>query len=326
MANVLISTTPFASQDSAPLDSLADLGVHVIMNPLGRRLTADELTHLIPDIDVLIAGTEPITAQVLDAATKLRLISRVGIGLDNVDLVAARDRGIQVSYTPDAPAPAVAELTIGLALSLLRGVQRANVDLHVGRWNRHMGRRLAEVTFGIVGVGRIGSRVIDHLSGFGPPTILACDIRQADIEMSNSSVHWVDRDYLFRNADVVSLHVPLTSATRHLVSKKQLMTMKPDALLINTARGGIVHEQDLFEALSGGHLGGAAIDVFEQEPYQGPLGTLPCALLTCHMGSMTSDCRAQMEIEATNEVVRYFQRRPLEGLVPEAEYEEQTRL
>ena len=326
MANVLISTTPFAIQDSTPLDALADLGIDVTMNPFGRRLTADELTHLISDIEVLIAGTEPITAEVLDAATNLRLISRVGIGLDNVDLLAARDRGIQVSYTPDAPAPAVAELTIGLALSLLRGVQFANVEMHAGRWNRHMGRRLAEVTFGILGVGRIGSRVIEHLSGFGPPTILANDIRETEIEIESPNVRWVDKDYLLRNADVVSLHVPLTSATRHLVSRKQLMTMKPDALLINTARGGIVNELDLFEVLSGGHLGGAAIDVFEQEPYQGPLGTLPSALMTCHMGSMTRDCRAQMEIEATNEVVRYFQRRPLKGLVPEAEYEEQTRL
>jgi D-3-phosphoglycerate dehydrogenase len=220
----------------------------------------------------------------------------------------------------------VAELTIGLVLSLLRGIQSANVDLHGGTWNRLSGRRLSEVNFGLIGVGRIGSRVLEHLSGFGPPTIFANDDRANEIDIKEPALTWVDKDDIFENADVVSLHIPLTADTRHLVARDQLLRMKPDAILINTARGGIVNEPDLSDVLAGGHLGGAAIDVFEEEPYTGPLTAQPRALLTCHMGSMTSDCRAQMEIEATNEAVRFFTGLPLEGLVPASEYEVQARL
>lgn len=321
MADVLITTVPFAAHDSTSLEALANIGVDVAFNPFGRRLTAHELIQIIGDAEVLIAGTEPITAEVMDAATRLRLISRVGIGLDNVDLQAARDRGIQVSYTPDAPAPAVAELTIGLALSLLRGIQVANTDLRTGSWRRHMGRRLSEVTFGILGVGRIGTRVVNHLAAFGPPRILVNDIRQVPLDAQGPEVEWVDADFLIQNADVISIHVPLTSLTRNLIAKPQLLKMKPDALLINTARGGIVNENDLIDVLSDGQLGGAAIDVFENEPYHGPLLAQTRALLTCHMGSMTTDCRSKMEIEATEEAVRYFSNKPLESLVPESEYQ-----
>jgi D-3-phosphoglycerate dehydrogenase len=270
---------------------------------------------------VLIAGTEPITDMVLARAHRLKLISRVGIGLDSVDLLSAERRGILVSYTPDAPAPAVAELAVGLMLSLLRFVHVVNGQMHRGEWQRHYGRRLAEATVGIVGAGRIGRRVLGHLAGFGAPRVLVNDLeRPRDIEYAGR-LEWVDKESLYREADVISLHVPLTPQTRNMITREHLERMKADAVVVNTARGGIINERDLAEVLQAGHLAGAAVDVFEQEPYHGPLSNIDRCLLTSHMGSMSVDCRTRMEIEATQEAVRFLRGEPLMGRVPAAEYD-----
>lgn len=320
MAKVLITTVPFGAHNQLPIDLLKSLGVDFEINPIGRRLTESELVEMAAKSEIIIAGTEPITARVMDAAPGLKLISRVGIGLDNVDLLAARDRGVAVSYTPDAPAPAVAELTIGLMLSLLRHTQVANLTMHRGEWHRQMGRRIPEVTIGIIGTGRIGSRVLRRLVPFGSPRILANDLEPQSNLVPELKVEWVDKETIYREADVISLHLPMTKQTRNMIGREHLMMMKPDALLINTARGGIINEVDLYEVMLNDHLGGAAIDVFQEEPYVGKLKDIDRCLLTCHMGSMSVDCRSRMEIEATEEVVRYLRGLPLESSVPIEEY------
>lgn len=324
MARVLITTVPFAVHNRLPLDLLEGIGVDYVINPIGRRLTEDELAELVGDTEILIAGTEPITAKVMDAAPNLRLISRVGIGLDNVDLLSARQRGISVSYTPEAPAPAVAELTIGLMLSLLRHTHVSNVQMHRGHWERQMGRRVPEVTIGIIGTGRIGSRVLRRLAAFGTPRILVNDLNPRPSLVTELKLEWVGKETIYREADVISLHLPLTPQTRGMIGRAELELMKPDALLINTSRGGIIDEAALFDAMTAGQLGGAAIDVFEQEPYAGPLGEIDRCLLTSHMGSMSVDCRSRMEIEASEEAVRYLRDLPLESLVPEDEFASQA--
>jgi len=172
MPKALITTVPFADKNRLPLELLEKANIDYLINPLNKKLTEDELTEMVSDFDVIIAGTEPITKKVMDAATNLKMISRVGIGLDSVDLLEAEKRGIVVSYTPDAPAPAVAELTVGLMLTLLRSVQLSNMEMHNGKWHRFFGRRLSEITVGIIGVGRIGTGVIEHLKGFGSVNIL----------------------------------------------------------------------------------------------------------------------------------------------------------
>jgi D-3-phosphoglycerate dehydrogenase len=165
MPKALITTVPFGEKNRLPLEQLEAAGIEYLINPIGRKLKEDELAEMVSDFDVLIAGTELITDKVMNSASRLKLISRVGIGLDGVDLLAAERRGIKVSYTPDAPAPAVAELTIGLMLSLLRSVHVANAQIHRGEWHRHFGRRISEVTIGIIGTGRIGGRVLRRLAG-----------------------------------------------------------------------------------------------------------------------------------------------------------------
>jgi D-3-phosphoglycerate dehydrogenase len=318
---VLITTVPFGQHCPDALDRLRHEGIEYTLNPLGRRLTEHELADLIGDFDLLIAGTEPITARVLAAAPKLRLISRVGIGLDSVDLLAARARGIAVSYTPDAPAPAVAELTLGLMIALLRHVGPADRSLRTGTWRRMMGQRLDGLTVGVVGAGRVGRRVIRMVrAAFPSTTMLATDLLPDPAFGREHRVQWVEPPAIYAGADIVTIHVPLTASTRNMVAARELAQMKPSAFLINTARGGIVNERDLAQALRAGRLAGAAVDVFDEEPYRGELAELDNVLLTCHMGSMSIDCRMRMEIEATDEIVRFARNEPLIRLVPDEEY------
>lgn len=321
MKKVLITTVPFGEKNPLPLELLAEAGVSFEINPLGKKLTEHELAEMVADYDVIIAGTEPITDRVMSKASNLKFISRVGIGLDSVDLCAARNRNILVSYTPEAPAKAVSELTIGLILNLLRSVHTSNARMHQGSWMRIFGRRLGEVTVGLIGLGRVGTGVLSRLQGFGCPRILVNDIQPKRHLETAFEFDWVDKETIYKEADVISLHVPLTKLTRKMIQKPELEMMRPDAVLVNTARGGIVDEGDLYDILKEERIGGAAIDVFEQEPYNGPLREIESCLLTSHMGSMSVDCRSRMEIEATEEVVRFLSGKTLENLVPEEEYE-----
>ncbi|WKZ36497.1 MAG: NAD(P)-dependent oxidoreductase [Anaerolineales bacterium] len=319
---VLITTVPFGQADRYPLNLLESNQIEYVINPVGRRLKEEELVEMIPDFGVLIAGTEPITEKVIASAPNLGLIARVGIGLDNVHLLAARERGIQVTYTPDAPSPAVAELTIGQMLSLLRGLSMADRNMRNGVWHRFMGRRLSGITVGLIGVGRVGKLVARHLSGGFPGIrILGNDLSIDDEFGKTHNVQWVEKEHIYREADVISLHLPLTPITRRLITVREIEMMKRDALLVNTSRGNMIDEHDLAEALRAGRIAGASIDVFEREPYTGELSTLENCLLTSHMGSMSLDCRSRMEIEATEEAIRFLRKEPLKCLVPQSEYE-----
>ena len=320
MSKTLITTVPFGDKNPLPLELLKNAGIDYLINPHNKKLTEDELADLVTDFDVVIAGTEPITKKVMTRASKLKLISRVGIGLDNVDLFAAKKRGIKGSYTPDAPTPAVVELTIGMMLSLLRYIHVSNSQMHQGQWYRYYGRRLSEVAIGIIGVGRIGMGVLRHIQGFNSPSILLNDVIPNQKHIANASLEWVEKERIYQEADIISLHLPLTRLTKNMIRKEHLLSMKKDALVINTSRGGIINEVDLYEVMQTGHLSGVAIDVFEDEPYDGPLKEIERCLLTSHMGSMSIDCRSRMEIEATEEAVRMIVGQALEGEVPEEEY------
>ena len=236
MSKVLITTIPFADKNRQPLDLLENRGIEYLINPFNKKLTENELIEVVSDFDVIIAGTELITKKVMDAATNLKMISRVGIGLDSVDLLEAEKRDIVVSYTPDAPAPAVAELTIGLMLSLLRSIQLSNMEMHEGKWHRFFGRRLSEVTIGIIGIGRIGTAVLQHLQGFGSPKILVNDISYDKNVDKNVNSKDDNNSQLFKEKMFVSLdtmspsirfysHVRVSSVLDHEV---MLLAKGPD--------------------------------------------------------------------------------------------------
>ena len=316
---MLVTTHPFGEIDRDPIQLLENEGIPFTPNPFRRRLTEEELAEWIAPYEALIAGTEPITEAVLRKAPNLRLIARVGIGLDSVALNVARSLGIAVTYTPSAPSPGVAELTIGQMLALLRRTVTADSEIRRGVWQRRIGRRLGLMTVGVIGVGRIGRLVIEHLRGWGT-RVLANDLKR-DLEFARrAGCEWTDVNTIFREADIITLHVPLTPRTRGMIGKRELAMMKPDAILINTARGEIVDEAALAATLRAHPGFAAAIDVFAEEPYRGELTALPNCVLSAHMGSATRDCRLRMELEAAQEVVRYFRGEPFAIPVPEEEY------
>ena len=312
---ILVSTFPFSSNSNEPLNILKSLNVDLIVNPLNKKLSSQELINLIYDVDILIAGTENITKEVIDSAPNLKLITRVGIGLDNLDIEYAKSKGIFITYTPDAPSPAVAELTLAFMLSCSRKIFFANKEMHQGNWNRYFGKRLSKMKIGLIGVGRIGTLVIKCLESFGLNEIYLNDIEEKKI-YSSIKINWVEKEFIYSNCDIISLHLPLTLKTKNLLNITELRKVKSDAIIINTSRGGIINEKDLFEFLLTNPTNQAAIDVFETEPYFGELIKLDNCILTSHMGSMSEDCRLLMEIEACNEVSHYMKGHSFNNLIP----------
>ncbi len=306
MPKIAISTSSFDIEGNAALRELqARAGVEVVLNPHGRRMTEAEIGALLNrDTVGLIAGLEPLTRGVLEAAKDLRVISRCGVGLDNVDQDAAREYNVDVYTTPDAPSDAVAELTMGLMLAALRGICMVDRALREGQWTRHRGRLLAGQTVGILGLGRIGRRVAELSQAFGA-RVLACD----PVAAPPPGVDTVAYDALLESCDVLCVHLPLTKETRHLIDAGALARLKPGALLINTSRGAVVDEQALVDALESHHLGGAGLDVFEHEPYAGPLTHFDHVVLSAHLGSSTHETRARMEQEAGENLLAGLRRR-----------------
>ncbi|NVJ91162.1 MAG: phosphoglycerate dehydrogenase [Methylocystaceae bacterium] len=319
---IIVTTVPFSDTDKTPTQLLEQESIKYSINPLNRKLKPNEVADIISDHSIVIAGTEPITAEVMDACPNLKAICRVGIGLDSVDLIEAKKRGITVSYTPDGPSTAVAELSLGLILDALRNISSANQKMRNGIWHRYHGSRIAKSTIGIIGMGRIGALLTNHLCrGFPDVKILANDIIDKSDQFTYDNIEWVGKDTIYKESDVISLHIPLTATTRDLIGADELNMMKPSSALVNTARGSIVNEKALAEALKNNEIRMAAVDVFEEEPYNGELLELDNIILTCHMGSMTKDCRARMEIEATEEAIRFMKGEDFMNPVPESEYE-----
>jgi D-3-phosphoglycerate dehydrogenase len=329
MYSVFISTTPFGERDPEPLESLKRTGWKIRLNSFGRKMTALEVAAEASDCDGIVAGTEDL-GPLIERNKRIRIISRVGVGLDSVPLNKCLRRGIAVSYTPNAVTPAVAEFTVAAMLASCRHIARTDRALRNGKWQRHFGVRLETSCIGIVGFGRIGSRVARTLTGFKPKEILVADILDKSEELSalrssGVSVRTATLEEILEKSDIISLHVPLTPETRNMFDGKNIGMMKKDSYLINTARGGIVNEAALYEALQSEKISGAAIDVFETEPYTGPLRKLENILITAHIASCSIDCRAQMEYEASEDLIRHLSGSALRSPVPLFEYENQSR-
>lgn len=310
-----VSTDPFASISKEPVNLLKYNGFDYRCNEFGRKITSEELAGEIGDADVLIAGTENITREVFERAPNLKLISRVGIGLDGIDFGLCKEYGVRVAYTPDAPTIAVAELTVGLMLDCGRKVTETNNNLKVRDiWRRHMGMLLNGRTVGLMGLGRIGKTLVHLLGGFNVKFI-AHD-HNPDIAFSKLyNINLASKVDVLKYSDIVSIHLPLTERTRDYITYEDLSLMQQHAILINTARGGIVNEDDLCRALEAREIAGAAVDVFYEEPYDGCLKSYDNCILTCHMGASTTSSRVDMEVQAVQEAVRFSQGKPLKNEV-----------
>ncbi|HEF2147198.1 TPA: phosphoglycerate dehydrogenase [Campylobacter coli] len=311
---VFVSTHPFGETSKIPLELLDKNGFEVRINNRGRKITSKELSKDIGEAEVLIAGTEKITEDVLRNAPNLKLISRVGIGLDGIDFELCRKYNIKVVYTPDAPTMAVAELCVGLILDLSRKISFTDANLKQGIWNRHMGMLLYGKTIGIIGMGRIGKSLIKLLSSFNV-SFKVCDPNPDFAFLKIYNVELTNKTKLLKESDVVSLNLPLKKDTMNFLMLDDLKNMKKSSILINTARGGIINEDDLYIALKENLIAGAAVDVFEEEPYKGKLRELNNVVLTCHMGASTMESRTDMETQAVEEVIRYKNHIPLKNEV-----------
>jgi D-3-phosphoglycerate dehydrogenase len=300
--HILISTSSFGVDGNEALDKIIAEDIKVKLNPFGRRLSEIEAVELLaePGLIGMIAGVEPLNQLALANAPQLKVISRCGVGMDNIDRCAAEELGISLCNTPNAPSIAVAELVVGLILDLLRKISLTDRSIRAHVWKQHMGNLLAKKTVGIIGYGGIGRRVALLLSAFGAK-VLACDVRDISGERD---VIVCDLEHAITQSDIVSLHVPYTLENHHLINDTVLNKMKPGAMLINVARGGLVDEKALLKALETGRISGAALDCFETEPYSGPLVELDQVVLTAHMGSYAMESRQIMENEAAENLLQ----------------------
>ena len=301
MSKLVISTSSFDVEGNSSLNHLVNSGMHIVRNSYKRKLTEDEAIELLGEDTIgMIAGIEPLTERVFSSAKNLKVVSRCGAGLDSVELAAAKLHGISVFNTPEAPAQAVAELTMGLMLAALRRICQTDRLLRTNEWPRMQGQLFAAQTVGIIGLGHIGKRVA-RLSQAFDARVIAHD---PHIDPTSHGVESVSLEELFAEANVISLHVPYTTDTHHLLDAKSFARMKPGSIIINAARGGLIDETALDEALISGHLGMAALDVFEQEPYHGPLTKNDRMILTSHIGSLAKESRKCMELEAAENLLK----------------------
>ncbi|NJN97589.1 MAG: phosphoglycerate dehydrogenase [Anaerolineales bacterium] len=285
---VLVTATSYAKSDPRLKTELEAAVGQVIYNSTGKPLSSGQVAELLPGCAGYIAGLDVIDRAALEAATQLKVIARYGSGVDRVDLQAAQEKGIIVTNTPSANATSVAELTIGLILALARCLPYANANTKAGEWPRLDGLSLEGKTVGLLGLGAIGKQVAHRLSGFDC-TLLAYDpvINAETARIHNTRLAPLDE--VVSQADFLSLHLPVLPETRGMINRSFLSKMKNGAFLINTARGELIDEAALFDALQSGHLRGAALDAFSPEPprIDNPLLALPQVIATPHTGAHT---------------------------------------
>lgn len=277
-------------------------------------ISADDLIKIIPDYDALIVrGRTKVTASLLDAATKLKVVGRAGVGVDNIDLAASKSHGVTVVNAPVSTTLAVAELTFGLLLALTREIPRADSSMKEGQWLKKEleGAELHGKTLGILGMGHIGTEVARRARAFGMD-VLGYDPLLTPEQIRGRVADPVDRDELLARSDFISLHLPLTSETRGLLDADQFAKMKDGARLVCAARGGILDETALLSALESGKIAGAALDVFESEPPGATeLVRHPKVIATPHIGAQTAEAQSRAAEDIAHEVLNALKGKPL---------------
>lgn len=292
---VLVTSTTFGRGDAALKPDLEQAVAQVVYNPHARPLAARELIPLVADVDGWIAGLDRIDAEVIDAAPRLKVIARYGVGVDRVDVAAATRRGVIVTNTPGANAAAVAEHAVALMLALCRNLCSSDRAVRNGEWPRFDGVGLRGKTVGLLGFGAVGREAARRLQAFGC-RVLAHDPFLSEDALRAQGVEPAELGELTAVADIVSLHAAYTPGTPALVDEAFLSALKPGAFLVNTARGELVDEGALQRALAGGRLRGAGLDCFRDEPPPAdhPLLKLPQVVVTPHAAAHTDEAAAAM--------------------------------
>jgi len=303
MSEIFLAPTTFGHFSYQPIKLLKEYNFTHSANLRDRKLMPEEIVELAYNAEGIIAGTELYTKEVLDELPNLKVISRLGVGMDNIDINVAKQKGIKVYKTKITPALAVAELVLGLMLDLARKISHQNNTLKSGTWKKEMGNLLHGKTLGIIGMGTIGKTLVKLVKGFNF-NIMAFDLFQDEQFAKKYGVNYCDLDTLLSESDIISIHLNLTDETNQLMNATQIRKMKQGSILINASRGEMIEEEVLYKALKEKRIFGAGLDVFNDEPYSGPLTGLDNVILTPHIGSYAKELRIQMEIEATENLIR----------------------
>ncbi len=305
-------------------DNLAPVGAQILRDAglevdIKTGLAPEELKDIIANYDgLVIRSATRVTADIVDAAVALKVVGRAGIGLDNVDIPAASQHGIVVMNAPDGNATTAAEHAIAMMLSISRNVPQATASMKAGRWEKKkfMGREITGKTLGIIGIGRIGSIVADRAQGLHMK-VIAYDPHMPKEMVDKLGVELVSMEELCKRSDYISVHVPMTKETKDSISYKEFKSMKKDAMLIDCARGGVVDEAALYEALQNADIAGAALDVFAVEPTsleKTPLLALDNFICTPHLGASTSEAQVNVAVTIAEQMADYL----LKGVVSNA--------
>lgn len=303
MRKVLVAPATLVNVEGEFLRLLREAGFEIVYPRERRQLTEEDLLESLKGVSASLAGSEPYSRRVIEAIPTLRVIARAGVGFDAVDLPTANERGIAVTITPGANQESVAEHTFALILSLAKNLVNQHNAIKVGQWPRDASVPLRGRTLGIAGLGRIGKAVATRGIAFRM-RILAYEPYPDQEFVKQHSITLVSLDRLLAESDILTLHVPLSAESKYLINQRSLALMKPSALLINTARGGLVCEADLFQALKAKRIAGAALDVFEKEPPgENALFGLDNIVLTAHTAGVDSQSRDDMALYAARAIV-----------------------
>ena len=301
---IMVTTYPYGSVNAFPREMLNNYEVHY--NDVDRKYNNKELISRLKSFqpDAIIAGTEKYTTEILDLVPNLKIISRVGIGLDSVPLSECEKRQIIVTCTPDAPSNAVAELVIGQIINMLRHTQNCDSTMRKGRWDRFIGRELRSCELGIIGCGRVGHLVIDKMQGLKPRRIFVNDIIYEKAQ-NLPRCEYASKAQILSTCDIITIHIPYNEDNVNYITSEELAFVKNDVILINMSRGGIINEDDLYRFLLCHPDACASVDTYNEEPYGGGLLSLSNTYLTPHLGSCTDKSRSDMEIGAAESVINW---------------------
>lgn len=301
---VVVSNNAF-SKNAFLVNKLLSHFPDATINTLGKRFTGDDLIEYFREADAAIVGLEIVSSQLLDNLPKLKIVAKFGVGLDNIDLDACQERNVTVGWTPGVNKRSVAEMTLGFMLALLRNLYITSNQLKVGNWNKDGGLQLSGRTIGIIGIGNIGRDLVELLKPFAC-RILVNDIQDVSAYANLNGLESVTKEVLYKESDIITIHTPFTKHTNNLLNMDVFKQMKPSSFIINTARGGIVNEEDLKTALKGGIIAGAALDVYETEPPTDlELLNLPNLMCTPHTGGNSVEAVVAMGMSAINHLLTY---------------------
>jgi len=296
---IAISTSSFAQNDDSSIRILESKGCRIVNNPYGRKLTQREIIKHLKGVDGLLAGLEPLDKTVFDCCPNLKAIARVGIGLDNVDLKAAKSYNILVSNTPEAPTDAVSEMTVAAALTLSRNIYKSNSLMHEKKWEKSISKGLKNANIFIIGYGRIGKKTAEKFKIFGSNILIYDPFLEPKIH--NSKFKQVSMEEGLKIADIITLHA---AGDEEILSKNEFRIMKNGVIILNSSRGSLINEFALISSLNSGKVSQAWLDVFDEEPYYGKLTDYAQVLLTPHISTYTENCRKEMEVAAVNNLLR----------------------